>query len=1076
MKKLILSLIVGIMLISFTLAFEFDNIKSYDEVAKEVTFSNSFVGLPLGEIAKVKLNTPLEVLVIPGEDRKVAEFTINLIADEYVNPLKEIEFYYSDGTKFTREFTYKYLTYEDYEENENVYGEVCKDITIDNKTLEVKKICSQDVIDTKKVTKQREVWNNLDTSKLNKGIVTVGIFTDVKPSDYKIEWIPTMFGNLKVNEWATWSSGLSNGLVAYFTMNETGAGFIDNYRGRYNSTGGASLTYGKLNNSRSFDAGGADISGTSAGLQQNNFTWNGWFYGTGNQDFISSADKAYLGVFTGVISFYANGGTCSGWCKSSYSPGVGWYMVTLKYDTSGSMTICFNGTCGYTFSENTGWDKTNSVHLGYSSITAYGLGGADELGFWNRTLTNAEVTQLFNSGAGITYLTPYVASTLNSPADNYASALLTNQFNCTGETPLSTFKNNTLWTNLTGTWAQTNSTTTNGGNISATFTEGTYYWNCKTCDTDHLCGWGAANRTIRVDTTSPSITVTAPTGTFNGLTNGQNLTLNYNIVHPAAFLSTCWKDYNGANTTMNCSLNSSFTYVYGLNSIKVWANDTAGNRGSGTSTWTPTVTVANISYNTTVYVTSYESYVINLTGAATSVSLIYDGTTYSTTSSGNVYTNSRVLPTSVGNKSFYWSINSGAYNTSTYYQDVKDIFYDTCNATLNRPYMNITFKDEVNASTVFATLNPLTTYYSLTNLTAYKTFTQTNLVANASYPYCFIPNSSSLYTSTTAVVTASSYPTRYWSDILTLTNTTTNQTIYLLSTADGLYQNVIVATGNGIAISGATVSASSTTAGVVDERTTDTSGQVSLWLNPDSQYTLTTCATGYDCNVRIINPSSTSVTVTLGEALVFPPNNSVTYTEGVTWTILPNNDYLINNTLYNFNFTINHGTYGIDSFSISLFNSTNQLLQSALSTSNGGIINIGRNVGNDTKIIMIANWTSNGTTNTVSQSWGIMNDADTGYSILNFRDRLLTYIDSGLFGITRGFTLNIICFVIIFFTIGLISYKYSIDNPIMIVGMLTLLIAIFEWGLGLIHVDGRIGLTFWSLAVLAALAIKEAFV
>jgi len=71
MKKLLLYIIIGMFMISFTTALEFDNVKNYDEVTKTVTITNAF-GFG-DDIATVKLNTPLINYVMRGEDRLVAE-------------------------------------------------------------------------------------------------------------------------------------------------------------------------------------------------------------------------------------------------------------------------------------------------------------------------------------------------------------------------------------------------------------------------------------------------------------------------------------------------------------------------------------------------------------------------------------------------------------------------------------------------------------------------------------------------------------------------------------------------------------------------------------------------------------------------------------------------------------------------------------------------------------------------------------------------------------------------------------------------------------------------------------------
>jgi len=73
MKKIFLIVLLGMFLISFGSAFEFDNVKNYDPITREVTITNAF-GLG-DEIGKARLNTPLNVKV-PRGYQKVAEFDL----------------------------------------------------------------------------------------------------------------------------------------------------------------------------------------------------------------------------------------------------------------------------------------------------------------------------------------------------------------------------------------------------------------------------------------------------------------------------------------------------------------------------------------------------------------------------------------------------------------------------------------------------------------------------------------------------------------------------------------------------------------------------------------------------------------------------------------------------------------------------------------------------------------------------------------------------------------------------------------------------------------------------------------
>ena len=106
MRNIALSIIIGIFLISSVTSYEFDNLKTYDDTTKTVTITNSFLKLfDLDEVATIKLVSDLNVLVIAGEDRKVAEIEINNFADGYEDALKKIRFSITkDEMKFYEEF------------------------------------------------------------------------------------------------------------------------------------------------------------------------------------------------------------------------------------------------------------------------------------------------------------------------------------------------------------------------------------------------------------------------------------------------------------------------------------------------------------------------------------------------------------------------------------------------------------------------------------------------------------------------------------------------------------------------------------------------------------------------------------------------------------------------------------------------------------------------------------------------------------------------------------------------------------------------------------------------------------
>ena len=84
------TLLSGMLLIGNVSALDFDNSKTYDSVKREATIKNAF-GLG-AEIAKIRLASELDVKVIPGKDRLVAEFDI-INNEDYLNVFKAMEFF-----------------------------------------------------------------------------------------------------------------------------------------------------------------------------------------------------------------------------------------------------------------------------------------------------------------------------------------------------------------------------------------------------------------------------------------------------------------------------------------------------------------------------------------------------------------------------------------------------------------------------------------------------------------------------------------------------------------------------------------------------------------------------------------------------------------------------------------------------------------------------------------------------------------------------------------------------------------------------------------------------------------------
>jgi len=83
-----------------------------------------------------------------------------------------------------------------------------------------------------------------------------------------------------------------------------------------------------------------------------------------------------------------------------------WYFVTIRYDAA--KDSCYlqvnNGTVQQAALSSI-YNSTEALRFGASGNTGFAQAYFDEIGLWNRPLTPAELSYLYNSGAGRTYTT-----------------------------------------------------------------------------------------------------------------------------------------------------------------------------------------------------------------------------------------------------------------------------------------------------------------------------------------------------------------------------------------------------------------------------------------------------------------------------------------------------------------------------------------------------------------------------------------------------------------------------------------------------------------------------------------------
>jgi len=423
-------------LISSVSALEFDNVKSYDEVKNEITFKNSILGIPfleLDTIAVAKLDTPQVNYVMEGKDRRVAEITINSY-ENYETFIKGMELInLNTGKPITREVNYKYR--ETYFVDVNDYQEVCELLTDINGTKYDS--CKKSIIGTHK--EERYNWIPLEKLDLKIENLTIGIYTDVYSGD-NIEWYPTLFG-LKITEWATWTASFNVGLLHGFQMDNITNCILTN---SVNISADSSIHCGANFNTST----GMIINGTEFQQHPGDASWNN------SRALMPTGNNSWSVSFWIRETSFATSLHIMDWGQPHYYAGLNGIMIghrvadhmgvivstgttPAEYDSFLTANVwemysmTYNGTHINLYRNGT-WEKNSSVlnlnisnyANGYGNITFNGKvvssnlegfrGALDEVYFWNRALTSTEVTDLWNDGAGISYINSFAtAPTIN---------------------------------------------------------------------------------------------------------------------------------------------------------------------------------------------------------------------------------------------------------------------------------------------------------------------------------------------------------------------------------------------------------------------------------------------------------------------------------------------------------------------------------------------------------------------------------------------------------------------------------------------------------------------------------------
>ena len=478
-------------MISLVNATSWDNWINYEEQDMKVRITNNFnLGEDIGTLHLKSHKSVNEILeVAPGEGRVTMYYEFNF-KDEYKDGLGEVNFIdVSSGKNVDKD--YYFVIWETIYEEKDSYIQRCNRV---NNGTNISTVCIQELVGT--YTEETQGWVRLDTRDIPKGKVRIGMATDVKTGD-TIDGIWTVAGK-KIKRHAVWTASLNVGLIAYFKMDEaSGTTAFDSIK-TFNLTESGSTSApnftGIIDRSWDFTSDVSHLaSSVNSGISGNAArTISAWIF--------KIATNASCSVGLGTNSNNNEFALCTAGSQNQFLSIVGfnndntastqpmgqnqWYNIVATFDGT-TLRAYVDGISVINQTET--YATTNSlIRVGLRNAGGTHDGLIDEIGIWDRALTAAEVTQLYNDGEAITWTNVFnlVDVDLNSPED---SSIVTS--NVTFEASLETLSGFNLTNSTLFVWdsngdiftKQTNITNTdeplNVSFIVVNLTSDNYEWN-----------------------------------------------------------------------------------------------------------------------------------------------------------------------------------------------------------------------------------------------------------------------------------------------------------------------------------------------------------------------------------------------------------------------------------------------------------------------------------------------------------------------------------------------------------------------------------------------------------------------
>ena len=265
---------------------------------------------------------------------------------------------------------------------------------------------------------------------------------------------------------------------------------------------------------------------------------------------ISAGSNGFLAYYSPSEWRIMNGSGNSWIFSNAFNIGATnkWYNLIFTYNGT-DLTVYQNGTKYASKAESFSTNSFDTpIRIGWSGDGGGNsfIGLVDEVGVWNKSLSPTEVSQLYNSGAGLPYLTltpTQINVTLIIPTNAERKSINTFNFTANYSADGLNFTNATYYI-YNSSYALINQTTqiiTGNTTNTTTITPqslsfGTYYWNVKACginSTDTYCTFAPNNFTFYVgaSTTNSEYNTTAYDTTY------QNFIINIKVLSETSVYS-----------------------------------------------------------------------------------------------------------------------------------------------------------------------------------------------------------------------------------------------------------------------------------------------------------------------------------------------------------------------------------------------------------------------------------------------------------------------------------------------------------------------------------------------------------